>query len=234
LKAALDVGVESKILMSMKLIQKLAVFVLALSAVNEPFTAQAQVAKLPYTNSFEAAELNSVPQEFLVLDGAFAVKEETGNKFLELPGAPLDSFGVLFGPTLADGVVVSARIFGTGQKRRFPTFSVGLNGNGGYKLQVSPAKKTIEIYKGDVVKASVPYDWTAGQWTRLALTLNPKSGATWKVEGKVWADGSPAPSTATILWEESEQPTPGRASITGNPYSNTPIRFDDLSIHPAK
>ncbi len=230
MKAELDVGVEYTILTSMKLIPKISGLMLAILVVTIPFAAQAQTAKLPYTNSFEAIELNSVPSDFLVLDGAFAVKEEGGNKFLELPGAPLDSFGVLFGPSLTDGAVVTARIFGTGQKRRFPTFSVGLNGNGGYKLQVSPAKKSVEIYKGDEVKASVPYDWVAGQWTRLALTVKPKSGTVWKVEGKIWTDGITTPTAATITWEETEQPSPGRASITGNPYSNTPIRFDDLSI----
>src|SRR5262245_56090812 len=51
-----------------------------------------------YQNNFEKAEVGKLPDEFLVLDGAFAIKEEAGNKFLELPGAPLDTFGMLFGP----------------------------------------------------------------------------------------------------------------------------------------
>ncbi len=214
----------------MKKIWKLFVVAWAFSGLGYIPCVLAQAAKLPYQNTFEATELNTVPPDFLVLDGAFAVKEEAGNKFLELPGAPLDSFGLLFGPTLVDGVSVAARIFGTGQKRRFPTFSVGLNGTGGYKLQVSPAKKLVELYKGDTVKASVSYEWNAGKWTRLNLTLHAKGTTGWKVVGKVWNEGSPADSPTTIIWEELDTPTPGRASITGNPYSTTPIRFDDLSI----
>ena len=40
-----------------------------------------------------------MPEDLLVLEGAFVVKAEGGNHFLELPGAPLDTFGLLFGPT---------------------------------------------------------------------------------------------------------------------------------------
>ena len=42
--------------------------------------------------------------DLLVLDGAFAVKAEGGNKFLELPGAPLDTYGLLFGPTVSANI----------------------------------------------------------------------------------------------------------------------------------
>src|SRR5436189_6012641 len=79
-----------------------------------------------YENNFEKAEVGKVPADFLVLDGGFVVKEEGGNKFLELPGAPLDTFAVQFGPTESSGVAVSARINSTSKGRRYPTFGVGL------------------------------------------------------------------------------------------------------------
>src|SRR5436190_21208204 len=114
------------------------------------FGAFAQQDKALYENDFEKAALDKVPDDFLVLDGQFAVKEEGGNKFLELPGAPLDSFGVLFGPTEKEGTAVSARIFGTHKGRRYPTFAIGLNGQGStaFRLQVSPARKALELYRG--------------------------------------------------------------------------------------
>src|SRR5688500_14035068 len=65
-----------------------------------------------YSNGFDKAELEKVPEDMLVLDGGFAVKEEAGNKFLELPGAPLGTFGVLFGPTEPTGIAVTARVQG--------------------------------------------------------------------------------------------------------------------------
>src|SRR5882762_3737092 len=147
-------------------------------------SASAGDSKSLYQNDFEKAEIGKVPDEFLVLDGGFVVKEENGNKFLELPGAPLDSFGVLFGPTEKEGIAVSARIFGTGKGRRYPTFAVGLNGQGtsAYKLQVAPAKKALELFKGDEVKSSVPYEWQSGAWTRLRLQVRKVKDGQWKVE----------------------------------------------------
>ena len=141
-----------------------------------------------YENNFEKAEVGKVPADFLVLDGSFEVREEGGNKFLELPGAPLDTFGVLFGPTEKDGLAVSARIFGTLKGRRFPSFGVGLNGVGGFRLQVSPAKKLLELYKGDDVKTTVPFEWQNGVWAKLKLQLRKVKDGAWKVEGKVWAE----------------------------------------------
>src|SRR5439155_22766012 len=71
-----------------------------------------------YQNDFRQTEVGKVPEDFLVLEGAVAVKAEDGNKFLELPGAPLDSFGALFGPTESAGMAVSARVYGTDKGRR--------------------------------------------------------------------------------------------------------------------
>ena len=56
--------------------------------------------KTLYENNFQKAAPGPLPDsEFLVLDGDFSIKESGGNKYVELPGAPLDTFGVLFGPT---------------------------------------------------------------------------------------------------------------------------------------
>src|SRR5512146_737883 len=100
----------------------------------------------------------------MVLEGAFAVRQEAGNKFLELPGAPLDTFGLLFGPTEKDGMTASARVYATAKGRRTPTFALGVMGVSGYKLQVTPAKKLIELYRGDTLKTTQAFAWESGQW----------------------------------------------------------------------
>jgi hypothetical protein len=38
-----------------------------------------------------------MPQELLVINGTFAVKSEGNDKFLQLPGEPLDTFGFMLG-----------------------------------------------------------------------------------------------------------------------------------------
>lgn len=202
-----------------------AVLVLALGLA----VSTAQSGKILYTNDFEKAEDGKVPDAMLVLDGSFAVRSEGGNKFLELPGAPLDTFGVIFGTTQNSGVAVSARIFGTAKGRRAPTFGVGLNGVGGYKLQMSPAKKALEIFKGDEALASVPFEWASGSWAHLKLHVIP-SGAVWKIEGKAWKEGQPEPAQWQVTFEEKTKPSDGRASLWGLPYSGTPLWFDDLVL----
>src|SRR5262245_15426098 len=186
-----------------------------------------------YENNFEQAAVGKVPDDMLVLDGAFAVREEGGNKFLELPGSPLDTFGVLFGPTETNGLAVSARIHGTSKGRRFPTFGVGLNGVGGHRLMVSPAKKLLELYKGDEVLASVPYSWVTDSWTMLRLQSRKTKDDELKIEGKAWKQGDSEPKEWQITHTE-KSPTPaGRPSLWGNPYAGTAIRYDDLQVRKA-
>ncbi|MGZ4971774.1 MAG: hypothetical protein ACXWBP_10705 [Limisphaerales bacterium] len=183
-----------------------------------------------YTNNFESAELDKVPDDMLVLDGAFAVKQDGSNKFLELPGAPLDTFGVLFGPATNANVSVTARIFGTGKGRRYPTFGVGVNGAGGYKLKVAPSKDKLELYKGDDVLTTAPFKWKSGTWTMFRLQVRPAGAGQWVVEGRAWDSSDKEPEKWDISYNENKEPSPGRASVAGSPYSGTPIRFDDLSV----
>jgi hypothetical protein len=185
-----------------------------------------------YQNDFEKAALDSMPEEFLVLDGAFAVKEAGGNKSVELPGAPLDTFGFLFGPAQVDGVAVSARIKSEGKGRRFPAFAVGLGGVGGYRLQVSAAKKAVEIFKADEPAAMVSFNWESGAWHHLKLQLRKVKEGQWIAEGRVWKDGTPEPKEWTITHPITEEPPSGRPTVWGNPFAGTPIHFDDLLLAP--
>lgn len=173
-----------------------------------------------------------MPDDFLVLDGQFSVKEEDGNRFVELPGAPLESFGFLFGPNQGSGVEVSGRIFGTKTGRKFPTFSLGLNGASGYRLQVAPAKGMVEILRGDAIVASTPFAWTSGHWAELRLAVRKVSDAEIHVEGVVWMSGSEAPKDPLVTFTDTKLQPAGKASAWGMPFSGTPIRFDDLKVTP--
>jgi len=183
-----------------------------------------------YENTFEKAEVKKVPDDMMVMEGGWAVIEEGGNKFIELPGAPLETFGVLFGPTESDGISASARVFASGKGRRSPTFAVGLNGVGGYKLQVSPAKKRLELYRGEELLKSVPFEWESGTWTVLRLQSRKVKDGEFAIEGKAWKNGSAEPTQWTISHTDNTEVPAGRASIWGAPYSGTPIRFDDLAV----
>jgi len=183
-----------------------------------------------YQTNFEKTKTGEVPEDFLVLDGDFAVKQEGGNKYLELPGAPLDAFGFMFGPSARHGNEISARMFGTKKGRRYPVFGIALNGVNGYRLQVAPAKRAIELLKGSAVVAKVPFRWGGGEWLRLALRVEQTGTAEWTITGKVWPDGKKAPTKPTITHKEAKEPRNGKPSIWGSPYSGTPIRYDDIVV----
>jgi len=194
------------------------------------FVGAGAAAPVLYQNDFEKEEVDKVPASFLVLDGDFSVKQSNGGKVFELPGAPLDAYGALFGPATNGNLTVSARIFGTSKGRRFPTFAIGLNGGTGYKLQVSPAKDALEIFQGDTSIASAPFKWKTGAWTTLRLRVHLADGGTWRVEGKAWNEGATEPAAWMVGADQKDPPPPGRASLWGSPISGTSIRFDDLLL----
>jgi len=182
-----------------------------------------------FSENFEAATVGKLPDGFKVLAGGFAVQQDGSAKFMELPGAPLDTFGVLFGPPGNAPIAASANIFGTKTGRKFPAFGLSVGGAGGYRLQVSAAKKMLEIFKGDEVRASVPFEWTSGAWTRLRVQVRP-AGAGCVVEGKAWPADGAEPKDWLVRLESPEPAISGQAGVWGNPFSGTPIRFDDLIV----
>lgn len=193
-------------------------------------TVTALHAEVLYKNDFQKAEVDSVPEDFMVIEGNFAVKEKDGNKFLELPGAPLDSFSFLFGPKESTNVAVQARIFATSKGRRYTVFGVGLGGLGGYKLRVTPAKKKLELYRGDTLKNSVPLEWKANRWTFLKLQVHQTEPAKWIVIGKLWPEGEEEPKVPSITFTDTQAPTRERASAGAMPYAGDPVLFDDLTV----
>ncbi|MSU35233.1 MAG: hypothetical protein EXS36_08980 [Pedosphaera sp.] len=190
-------------------------------------TARAETKPL-FSQDFSKVSGTEVPDEFLVLDGQFAVKEEGGNRFLELPGSPLDTFGVMFGPNESAGVRVGARIFAMKQGRKFPTFEVGLGGVGGFKLRIAPAKKLVELLKGDDVRATAPFEWKTGEWTNLRLQVRMISDGL-KIEGRAWQEGDEPREWLITATEKGKGPG-GKAGVWGMPFAGTPIRFDDLTV----
>jgi hypothetical protein len=194
------------------------------------FTVSALHAEVLYQNDFQKAEVGSVPDDFMVIDGQFTVKENAGNKFFELPGAPLEAYSFLFGPKENTNVAVQARIFTKAKGRRYSVFDVGLGGLGGYKLRVTPAKKQLELYRGDTLKTSVPLEWTSGKWTFLKLQVQQTDPSKFTITGKWWQEGAQEPTEPSITFADTQPLTRERASAGAMPYAGEPVLFDDLII----
>ena len=183
-----------------------------------------------FESDFEMANVDSIPEELMVLAGGFSVKDIGGNKALELPGDPLEDFGALFGPAESDSIAVRARVYSERSKRLAPRFGVGLNGVGGYRLLVTPGQNQVQLLKDQQTVASAPFESKLSTWTSLHLQIRKVSEGKWIVEGRVWTDETPEPNDWSISLEVSEVPPAGKASIWGTPYSGKPIMFDDLSV----
>jgi len=182
-----------------------------------------------YFNDFEKAEVGKVPDDWMVLDGPFAVREVEGNKCLELAEDPIGAFGALFGPAGLTGSEVSARIWAEPTGKRFPEFGIGANDAGGYKLMALPGRGTVELRKGDEPVASAAFKWTPSAWTFLKLRVSGGGGA-WVVQGKAWKQGEKEPEAWLVTANEKTAPLPGRASVWANDYSEKPVRFDDVRV----
>lgn len=183
-----------------------------------------------FQNDFENALVDKPPEGFTPMNGEFIVRERDNNKFIESPDAPVDGYTLLFGPTLTGNAVVSARVYGTARGRRYPVFAVGLYGSAGYRLQISPGKKAIELYKSDEVKASRPFEWKSSTWLWLKLEVKKTADTTWRVSGKAWLNGTQEPSDWTLTVEENVAPRAGRAFLLAAPIARTAVRFDDLKV----
>ena len=204
----------------------------ALAALALPLFARGEEAV--FANDFESSETGKAPKDFLVIAGAFTVQADGGKKFLELPGSPLDTFGALFGPAKMEGLSVTGKFFGTKVGRKFPAFGLSLNGAGGYRLQVSAAKKQLEIFKGDEARANVSFEWVGAAWLSLRIQARQTLAGAWVIEGRAWPAGGAEPEKWSISLEEKDAPAAGRPGVWGSPFSGTPIRFDDLMITPLR
>ncbi|MBI5365686.1 MAG: hypothetical protein HZA54_01510 [Planctomycetes bacterium] len=191
-----------------------------------------------YEQRFTDAQIGEVPDDLMVLGGEFRVEEVAGNKVLALPGEPIEASGLLFGPAAAADLCVTARIRGEGRGRRQPRFGVGLNGVSGFRLEIAPARKELELTRGGEVVTRGAFIWRSGAWTCFRLQLRRVAGAGGSggggagviVEGKAWVEGEPEPAAWTITYAPDAPPPAGRPWIGGSPYAELPLHFDDLVV----
>lgn len=204
--------------------------VAATALISSSFVGAGHAAEILYQNDLEKEDIGFEPLDFLILEGRFEVKQEKDNRVLTLPGAPVGRFGYLFGPTEKDSVEAQARILGTRKGNLFPTFGVGLNGVSGYRLLCAQGRRAIELRKDSILLASAPLKWNSGAWTQFRLQVVKIKEGQWKVRGKLWEQGSREPTTWQVEFIEKEEPTPGRAAVWAWPFSDKPIKSDDVKV----
>jgi hypothetical protein len=181
-----------------------------------------------FEDTFSEATPGELPDGYLVLQGLFSVAASDGNNFLELPGAPLETFGVLFGPSQPHGVELETRIRATKDGRKFPVFMAGLNGGNGYKIRVLPGRNGLELARGEEVLDRGSFRWKSGEWTKLRLRV-VQEGEGVVISAKVW-QGEDEPEEWQFRHKDEKPMPSGKAGVWGLPFSGTAVQFDDLRL----
>ena len=195
-----------------------------------PTTLAAEVVK----QDFQKLEVGALPDELMVIEGAFEIVADGENKVLQLGVEPMTEGGVLVGKSLKNGGTVKAKIKASSKRRSFPRIAVGLGGTSGYRFRVVPAEKIVEFVKEDTRIAKADFAWKTDAWYWVELNIAPaKEAGKWAIEGRLWEDGQARPEAATLTFSSDVAPPNGKASVWGAPFSEKPIQFDDVEIKPA-
>ncbi|MCY2950863.1 MAG: hypothetical protein NTU53_02675 [Planctomycetota bacterium] len=187
------------------------------------------------TLSYTFENLSALPDDILVLSGEFSIQKENTNSFLELAPSPIDSHAILLGQESSTPSSISARIFASNTGKRSPEFGVGLAGPAGYKLSLMPAVNQLQLLKNEDVLTSVPYTWPPSTWTSFHLQLTKLPTGKLQLQATAHPSDKPAPAQWMLSHTDpDEDPPKGRASLFATPYSETPTRFDDITVAPAR
>ena len=179
----------------------------------------------------DAWAAGEVPAEVFVLDGKVSIAEKDGGKAIMIdPGTELVEASAQLGDSAAGSAVIQTKVFASKKGRSSPRFGISVHGMNGPRLYVNPAKKQLELVRGDQTLASVPFAWASDAWLNLRLEAKKADGDKWSVTGSVWGDKETAPATPQIKHELPGLKGQGKCTLWATPYSNTPIYFDSIQI----
>jgi hypothetical protein len=179
---------------------------------------------------FQQIAPGPLPEEFKALRGEFTIKEEQGNRFVELEVHELNTFGVAIGPERGAETSLRARLRGWPSGKRFPEFGIGLGGTRGFQLWLMPAMGELQVRRDNRILARAPFNWRSGTWINMQIDIRSAGEGHWVVAGKAWLDTEKEPANGMVEHQFGEAPPNGQASLWGTPYSEKPIQFDDVCI----
>jgi hypothetical protein len=199
-----------------------------LAAAVLPATAQ-EVKK--FDINCDAWTAGEVPAEVFVLDGKVSIADKDGGKAIMIdPGTELVEASAQLGDSAAGNAMIQARVFATKKGRSSPRFGVSVHGMSGPRLYINPAKKQIELVRGDQSLATAPFAWTSDAWLNLRLEVTKGEGDKWTAKAYAWADKAEKPGEPLLKHDLTGLKGQGKCTLWATPYSNTPIYFDDLHI----
>ena len=187
------------------------------------------IPSLPWSQDFEAIELEKIPTHWIGATGKFFVREKDGNKILVKPPPVrgLDRSNVYIGPSTMKDYQIQIDLMGTRNKRRVP--DMGLIANR-YTLDMQGKHQRLQIrsWASDLRMAkTIDFAWETGVWYTMKMMVEIMDDKA-IIRGKVWRRGEPEPEEWTIT---AEDPLPNREGSPGI-YGNSPadIYYDNLKV----
>ena len=197
---------------------------------NMKATARVRVIpSLPWSEDFEAIELEKIPTHWIGATGKFFVREKDGNKILVKPPPVrgLDRSNVYIGPSTMKDYQIQVDLMGTRNKRKVP--DMGLIAHR-YTLDMQGRHQRLQIrsWASDLRMAkTIDFAWETGVWYTMKMMVEIADDKA-IIRGKVWRTGESEPAEWTIT---TEDPLPNREGSPGI-YGNSPadIYYDNLKV----
>ncbi len=187
------------------------------------------IPSLPWSEDFEAIELEKIPTHWIGATGKFFVREKDGNKILVKPPPQrgLDRSNVYIGPATMKNYQIQIDLMGTRNKRRVP--DMGLIANR-YTLDMQGRHQRLQIrsWASDLRMAkTIDFAWETDVWYTMKMMVEIIDDKA-IIRGKVWRTGESEPAEWTIT---AEDPLPNREGSPGI-YGNSPadIHYDNLKV----
>ncbi len=187
------------------------------------------IPSLPWSEDFEAIELEKIPTHWIGATGKFFVREMDGNKILVKPPAQrgLDRSNVYIGPATMQNYQIQVDLLGTRNKRRLP--DMGLIANR-YTLDMQGRHQRLQIrsWASDLRMAkTIDFAWETDVWYTMKMMVEIMDDKA-IIRGKVWRTGESEPEAWTIT---AEDPLPNREGSPGiYGYSPANIHYDNLKV----
>ena len=188
---------------------------------------------LPWTEDFEAVELEKSPSHWIGATGKFFVRENptssASNKVLVKTPVQrgLNRSNVYLGPPVMKDYTIQVDLMGTKAKRRLP--DMGLIANR-YTLDMQGRHQRLQIrsWASDLRMAkTIDFPWEIDVWYTMKMQVEVVDD-TAIIRGKVWRTGEPEPEDWTLIAEDPRPNREGSPGIYG--YSPTEIYYDNLKV----
>ena len=184
-----------------------------------------------FAEDFSKLAVGSEPENLFILDGAYAVKQEEGEKCLSLPGSPVGDFGLLFGPRVRQKELSLSFSFLSSKKgRRYPSIAAGLGGVRSYRFRFNAATRQIVLLRGENEIGKALFNWESGAWCQVRFQALPEDGDNTRIRLKLWKRGIKEPAKWLFDILDDQAFAGGKCALWAYPYAGTPIHFDELRI----